>query len=144
MSRQDITRLVVAHHEAGHAIAHRVAGGRIQFVKVGRDGRGNTRTVENGPTPGKELDWLVMIAAGGRAEHRFLTEQGYSDREARALVEANTSGDQANFRALSQGTGITRRQADKAADKLVSRHWGRIQKLAARLDNSGRVSGFWL
>ncbi len=136
-----LNRLATAHHEAAHAVAHKLAGGRVHEVRFFSATAGGTKVAEDGPGgPVSNLGWLVMLLAGGEAELRFLDrDPRVGRRQARAAVAAGCRGDLTAFRAAARGTGISERRARAAARSLVSAHWGRIARVAAKLDQRHRL-----
>ena len=136
-------RLVIAYHEAGHAVAHRVAGGKVSTVEISGDGSGGvTSTAEDGPTADTLTDWLVMILAGSEAEARFLVRHhGHWRTAARRHARPGSRSDMANFRRYATGSGISESTARAAAERLVRTHWRRIEKVAALLVKKGRITG---
>ncbi|SFJ76554.1 Peptidase M50B-like [Amycolatopsis sacchari] len=134
-------RLITAHHEAGHAIAHLVAGGRVQSVKIISTYHGVMTPREHEPAPDNVLGWLVMILAGHEAAARYVAKNGYGLGTARRLTRDGAASDLAGFRRFARGTGISEAHARREAARLVSRHWGRVHRAALRLDKAGRLSG---
>jgi hypothetical protein len=138
----DLRRLMHAHHEAGHAIAHTLAGYRVHRVTLEPGTRGGfMTTAEDGPDPDRIHGWLVMLLAGGEAATRFLTKNGYGTGEARRIASGSCNQDRGDFRRDRRGSGISEGRARADARTLVSRHWGRIHRVAVRLDRKGRLSG---
>lgn len=134
-------RLITAHHEAGHAVAHVLGGGRVTEVKILGERSGVMVPKENTPIPGRELEFLAMILAGHEAGVRFLTTYGGFGRSAanRALRKAGAH-DLARFPGYARGTGISESTARSRARSLVASHWGRIHRVAVKLDRSGRLT----
>ncbi|WP_020418526.1 M50 family metallopeptidase [Amycolatopsis sp. ATCC 39116] len=140
--KHEFRRLTTAHHEAGHAVAHLLAGGTVREVVLSRDGRtGYTEIAEDGPREGNLMGWLVMLLAGQEANARFLTEHGYSLSRARRVCRAASPGDLREFRAAARGTGISEHRARRATERLVDRKWSRIHRAALRLAARGRLPG---
>ncbi|PRX43049.1 peptidase M50B-like protein [Prauserella shujinwangii] len=134
-----LNRLVTCHHEAGHAVIHRATGGRVAHVKILSDMEGVMRPADEFD-PDKALGWLTMILAGGEAAARYIATQGYSLGQGRRLARHGCRDDLALFRRYAQHTGISEGRARREADTLVRRHWGRIHRVAHKLDQRGRLS----
>lgn len=138
---EDITRWVSAFHEAGHAVVHCAAGGRIKRVVLTADGAGYMCPVEQGPKPGRLMDWLAMILGGHEAAARFLVKHaGYGLRHARAITRAGARADLAGFRRYARGSGICESAARRETEKRVRQHWSRIERAAKRLHARGRLA----
>lgn len=137
----DLERLAIAFHEAGHAVIHIVNGGRVEHLKITGKTGGYTRTVEDGPDEDNPMPWLAMIMAGQAAETRFLTRNGHGAWKAESLARQTATGDHRNFRRDARGTGISKGQALREATKQVRKHWGRIERAAALLADTGHLSG---
>lgn len=138
----ELWRLAIAFHEAGHAVIHKTNGGRVKSVTLlGIDDGGYTTTAEDGPDHGNPLPWLAMLMAGYAAEYRFLTRNGVGSWKADSVAKARACGDRTDFRADGRGTGISRGRAVREATRLVNRHWGRIERAAHALSARGRLSG---
>jgi hypothetical protein len=137
----ELARWEIAYHEAGHAVAHRVAGGKVRAVELHRNGHGVTITDEDGPTPATAQGWLVMLLAGGEAQAKFLTQHHFGLGKARRYVQSSCAGDLADFRRDSRGFGISESTARRGAERLVRSHWRRIDRAASLLLKNGRISG---
>jgi hypothetical protein len=136
----DLSPMMAAYHEAGHAVAHKVAGGRVSSVKLtGRD-TGVMTTQEHGPREGDLMGWLVMILAGQEAAARFLTHHGYSLAAGRRANHRGSHHDRARFRRYAQGSGISEAHARHEAERLVRTHWRRIDRTARKLTRSRHLS----
>lgn len=137
-----LTRLATAYHEAGHAVAHKLAGGKVKHVKIHRSGQsGGTGVVEDGPGGRiSELGWMVMILAGAEAEFRYLTrEAGLSTGQARANVAHGSKTDMTDLRAAVREYGISEAKARNKTRSLINSHWGRITRAAIKLDTRGTL-----
>ncbi|PXY31109.1 hypothetical protein [Prauserella muralis] len=138
---EDLTRWVSAFHEAGHAVVHCAAGGRLRTARLTADDAGHITTRENGPHPDRPLDWLAMLLAGHEAATRFLVQHGgYSTGQARSRTRGSARDDLAAFRRDARGTGISESRARREAATRVRRHWGRIQRAAHTLHATGRLT----
>ncbi|QYN17508.1 M50 family metallopeptidase [Amycolatopsis sp. DSM 110486] len=135
-----LTRAVSAHHEAGHAVAHKAAGGTIRKVVLDARGHGVTYTVELSPGGRlSELGFVAMLLAGEEAQYRFLTGIGYGSREARRWASVGGTRDRADFRKLRKLTRYSEAEARDEAALVVSRSWGRIERVACDLYERGRL-----
>lgn len=119
-------RQEVATHEAGHVAAGRALGGRIRSATVSSDGRSGLVHVTL-PTedPGAAIAfWRAGALAAG-------TSRGASADD--DLIRRELRGVPARDRRR------VRRDAERAARRIVSRHASAIRRDAARLDERGRL-----
>ncbi|EHY90009.1 hypothetical protein [Saccharomonospora azurea] len=138
---EDITRWVSAFHEAGHAVIHCAAGGRIKRAVLTDDDNGYVIPVEEEPHPGRLMDWLAMILGGHEAAARFLVKHaGYGLSHARATTQPGARSDLAGFRRYARGSGISEAAARRETEKRVRRHWSRIERAAKKLHARGRLT----
>ncbi|MGW4829764.1 M50 family metallopeptidase [Amycolatopsis japonica] len=143
LEREDrITRRATAYHEGGHAVALKLAGGTVKHVKVHANGRqGGTRTVEDGPGGRiSELGWMVMLLAGAEAEYRYLTrEAGLPASQAKASIKAGSQTDMSDLRNAVKAYGISEATVRSKTKSLINSNWGRITKVAVKLDERGTL-----
>ncbi len=134
-----------AMHEAGHAVAFKKAGVRIRKLTLTRSmfgGHQGCCEVDD-PTERQLRGYLVAILAGIEAEARYLkTHHGFSLSAGRDTAAYGGRYDLAAFKKYSAGTGLSKSSARSKAASLVSWNYGRIESVAARLANSGRL-GSW-
>ncbi|MCA1191355.1 MULTISPECIES: hypothetical protein [unclassified Saccharopolyspora] len=139
--------LAAAVHEAGHAVLHTVAGMQVTAMHVWHHG-GNVTSgrVEIAET---EIDddqvdgYLTAVVAGGEAEALWLSEQaGQSIGRSRRQVYASCRSDQLNYRRTHRHTpgSLTETAARARAHTLLTRHWDRVERLAARLADARHLT----
>lgn len=136
-----LKRLSTVHHEAGHAVAYVLAGGRVQALELLPVG-GHMIPADVDKTKKSNLPGvLVALLAGMAAEVRALVGSGVSESAAREYAEVGGKSDSQTFGEYSRGSGLRKGQVAGMAEDLVSRYFGWITKLANRLDKAGRLSG---
>jgi hypothetical protein len=145
------SRIEVCHHEAGHAIAARALGIRIQQVSmraVSNTGGSCLMLPANRQpgltTPGGALRRCTVLAAGPVASCIYLSRAHKTSNEESFIVQK--SGDVARMMRIIIAT--SRREdwieaAYMTAERLVLAHWAAVERLARRLwqnhrDLSGR------
>jgi hypothetical protein len=120
-------RALVAQHEAGHAVAARALGGRVRSAEVYRNGGGLVTwdMPANLSSPQNNVTFLLagQYAAGTRA---------------------GCGGDQATIRSELRKVpradrAAVQRAADRRARQIVSSRQGEIRRVAAKLDENGRL-----
>ncbi|MEU1663594.1 hypothetical protein ABZ547_08260 [Streptomyces sparsogenes] len=134
-------------HEAAHAVTALVGGGHVCHARVnipcrpGRLGAGDA--VFGGLHDAREV---AAIAAGERAENRWLQEAGLWTPRRAIAVEINASTDRraCTSRHPHFGFGDTKRDyltAHDAADRIIDRHWAEINTVAAELLKRHTLTG---
>lgn len=140
----DLLRLEIATHEAGHAIAWHVAGIPIKAIKLqtGWTGKVNGGFVEpdlTGVTTTEQArDALIGFLAGCEAGRRW------SDENNRPHNERHCAEDLAflhkTLRNDPLSKGLTERELRHAARKRVGTHWRKILTLADQLAAKGTAT----
>lgn len=118
-------RARVATHEAGHVVAARALGGRVLSAEVYSNGGG----LVTWNMPAKVHSAETNVA--------FLLAGQYA-----AGTSAGCSGDQAEIRRQLRGmpdAGRVRSRAASRARSIVASHRGEIRRVAAQLDDKGRL-----
>jgi hypothetical protein len=119
-----LTRVVVAIHEAGHAVAAVQLGLELRSVRIDSDGEGTTYVAAAGE---RWREDLVMTYAGDAAVRRAggLDCSAQDDRDAWRVIS------RLGWSALD--VAIELGEAKHRAERLVSDHWPAIERVAAAL-----------
>lgn len=117
----------VATHEAGHVVAARALGGRVLSAELHRDGGGL-------------VTWdMPARVAGAKTNVAFLLAGQYA-----AGTSRGCGGDRAAVRrelrqVPAAERAAVRAAADRRARQIVSSSQGEIRRIAAQLDEKGRL-----
>ncbi|MFJ9693432.1 hypothetical protein [Kitasatospora sp. NPDC101183] len=151
----DQLRRDIAVHEAGHATLLLFWGIPFEFVEIAADlGKGSGsggRVAISGTAPFEHV--IVELAAGERAEDRWMREVGLWSPQRAFAVEIGACGDR---RAIDtavrtvHGTGLTYGTSTdwtrdlaalhQRADEAVDAVWDRVLTLAEALERNGRLT----
>lgn len=129
--------LASAAHELGHALVNKAGGLKVGRITLNRrTGAGLCRVKEfDWGNPRLLRAWLIGCVAGFEAEDRFRRQHrlGRADRGTAAT-------DFANFHEHAHTIRLSESAARSKARSHLSWHWGRLERLAARLAERGQVS----
>ncbi|QYN23158.1 hypothetical protein [Amycolatopsis sp. DSM 110486] len=134
--------LAVAAHEVGHAIACAAAGITVHSVRLWDD-RGQVHGDSVDTRDQAKVDgYLVMLLAGWAAGAEWLhRNHGYSRSAALSCERRGSRSDWADFRRKKRQGSHSGSWYEHQAQKLVRANWNRIDRLAHRLADTGRLSG---
>jgi hypothetical protein len=118
--------LLLAFHEAGHAIAAIAHGVPLKSVNL----RETTQAVAMGDVV--LTDAIVICLAAGAAERKFTGRAALLDANDRVQAQTLIGG---------VGGGWTEHHFSLLADDFVERHWPLIRRLAHRLLRERSISG---
>lgn len=156
----DQLRRAIAVHEAGHVAAMLHFGLPFESVAISDDlGKDQSRPGNAGEVTVSRsfsaplYDALAMLAAGERAQDRWLREAGLWTATRGWAAEAGALGDRHKILGAvyeNFGAGITYGTGDDPCRDLAALHdhtdalldtlWGRVTALAEALDRRGRLS----
>lgn len=129
-------------HEAGHAVAFRRAGLKVSRVVVGTH---RSYTDINDPRPDQLNAYLVGIYAGTVAGARLLVRHfDYSSGAAWSHASVGSDSDWRRLRTERTPDCWSDSKLRSRAESLVRSDWGRIERLALRLADHRRLSGWSL
>ncbi|MGA5818832.1 hypothetical protein ACPC54_13365 [Kitasatospora sp. NPDC094028] len=156
---EDELRRAIAMHEAGHATVMLHFGLPFKSVAIrddlglDPDRPGNAGEVACESWSAPLCDGLAMLAAGERAQDRWLRESGRWSVARGWLTELGAIGDRREvYRAVREafGVGVTFNTGDDPcrdlsalhdhADALLNTLWGQVGRLADVLDRRGRLT----
>lgn len=148
MSDKDETQdrmLLTAAHELGHWVAFDAAGYRVRGLRI----HGEHDAICHVDTPHVvDVGYLVAIMAGHVAEARWLHR--YHDyprgKALKVTYRHSSKSDLRGFRTLRRrhGLDVSEDKAIREAEKVVKRHWGRIERRVGKLAEKGRLSSWSL
>lgn len=122
-------RWVVAEHEAAHVVIARALGWHVRYARI----TGDSGDMDDAPPAGRDplrvrVESAVISLAGTSASAR-----------GRLWLPYGCGHDQADARTSLRATGTTYADAKHRAARLVSSHWGQIQRTALHLYLNGRL-----
>lgn len=126
--------LAVAHHEAGHAVVHRLLGRRIEYARMEdptgaqRNSKGHVLCSARRPT-----DWFSVAVGSFAGLHAQLRWHGpgISDADRLDAYQASSMDTQDQLdRGLTE-TDLT--EVARQAEALVEQYWNQIEQVAERL-----------
>lgn len=124
-------RIAVAFHEAGHAVAATLLGGRISMAVVGSDGRdGALGETHHAHVPEGAMPSILF--AGPWAEARWRAGRRPSSRELYRVLDGHGCRD---YRSLQASGGTA--AASARMPVLLERCWPSVVTLAQRLWHPG-------
>lgn len=144
LSRTD-HRTSVAVHELAHAVLWLAFGVPVVSVGVGL-GRGGLAECDQ-PAPENRLGWAIGVAAGERAEDRWLRATGLWTQDLAANAELGARADRAEILAATRprpafGTGGPDfAEFHDMADQALETHWGRVMAALPCLLDAGCMTG---
>lgn len=139
-------RLLVAAHEAGHAITHLLVGHHVLDASISVEpdqlARGvfaATGSTTYASTHGSAVAELTGVGAGEVATRRWLLAAGTEPRT--AAVEARTSAehDREHTNVLAEVTGLPASLGRRLAAQLLSEHWDAVSRVAHALAHQGEL-----
>ena len=128
LTNAESSRLTTAFHEAGHAVAAVVLGGRVQLATIGGDDD-EPRTEFVSIPAGREAE---VTYAGPWAEARWLLRRAPGPADIRRVLAVNSHDDRALFDAGGPHLGAT-------VVPLLGRCWPAVKAVTSKLFYAGQV-----
>lgn len=119
------TRRKIAKHEAGHAVAAEALGGQVVSAEIYDGDRGG---LVQAHLPGDPKTAVAFLLAGQYAVNSSEGASGDNDAIRKVLLEVP-----------SRERGQVKSQAKREARRIVSSQAGEIRRVAAALDEKGRL-----
>lgn len=122
-------RWIVAEHEAAHVVIARVLGWHVRYARI----TGDSGDMDDAPPAGRDpirirVESAVISLAGTSASAR-----------GRLWLPSGCGHDQTDARKSLRRTGTTYADARCRAARLVTTHWGQIQRTALHLYRNGSL-----
>ncbi|MFF8786859.1 hypothetical protein [Streptomyces sp. NPDC015125] len=145
LSEQE-SRSSCAAHELGHAVLWLTRGVHVVGlgIGVGRGGRAECGP----PAPQQRLDWAIAVAAGERAQDRWLRETGLWTEDRAAFAELGATSDRAQIFAADPTPrpafgdgGPDYAELHTLADHALDEHWDAILIAMPALLREGWMTG---
>lgn len=141
-----LERLIVATHEAGHAVIAVLSGLHVEEIKIWRHGEtyaGLVRTPIN-EADADELAASLLTAVAGHEAEALWRSQHLAESRGTAIRQSRSgcNHDMALFRKYRRlGKDLpTETAARQLAHRQLVTHWPRIERLGARLARAGRLT----
>lgn len=147
LSKQQ-SELGQAIHELAHGVLWLAHGVHVVSVGVGV-GRGGLAECDQPRDADQRLGWAIGVAAGERAEDRWLRESGLWTEDLAAMAEIAARTDRANILAadpqprpgFGDGGEADYSEFHDLADQALDVHWDRISTVLPLLIMEGQMTG---
>lgn len=135
-SFRDDSQLLIAAHEAGHAVVHLLLGHHVIDVEIGTASGDGFTEQAYGATQFADLDTsvladLVGTAAGEAAVLHHLKKQRHDDAE--AVARTSAEHDRRNAYDIALHTTLPAGIDLAVASRLVALHWDAVERVAEAL-----------
>ncbi|MEU7524656.1 hypothetical protein AB0A74_02860 [Saccharothrix sp. NPDC042600] len=137
---ENLSLPVVAHHEAAHAVIALTTGGRVPKARIWPADATHWQgwvDMEFRDNPEGEHAGALALLAGAHAERVWLDRHDVPPASWPHDIDASSQWDrslvQECLRRIPRNQRPLYRAVDREAERLVARHWDRIEHVAERL-----------